>query len=63
MKGDPGSIPVSGRFPGEENGYPVRYSCLRNPWTEETGRSVESQSWTQLSDEHFHFHELTTDLD
>ena len=34
----------------------------RNPWTEETGRSVESQSWTQLSDEHFHFHELTTDL-
>ena len=29
--GDPGLIPESGRFPGEENGYPVQYSCLGNP--------------------------------
>ena len=29
--GDLGSIPGSGRFPGEENGYPLQYSCLRNP--------------------------------
>ena len=27
---DPGSIPGSGRFPGEGNGYPVQYSCLEN---------------------------------
>ena len=26
--GDPGSIPGSGRSPGEENGYPLQYSCL-----------------------------------
>ena len=29
--GDPGSIPGSGRSPGEENGYPLQYSCLENP--------------------------------
>ena len=28
---DPGSFPRSGRFPGEENGYPFQYSCLKNP--------------------------------
>ena len=26
-----GSIPRSGRFPGEGNGNPLQYSCLRNP--------------------------------
>ena len=29
--GDPGSIPESGRSPGEENGNPFRYSCLEIP--------------------------------
>ena len=29
--GEPGSIPGSGRSPGEENGYPLQYSCLENP--------------------------------
>ena len=29
--GDPGSIPGSGRSPGEENGSPLQYSCLGNP--------------------------------
>ena len=29
--GDVGSIPESGRFPGEENGNPFQYSCLGNP--------------------------------
>ena len=28
--GDPGSIPGSGRAPGERNGYPLQYSCLEN---------------------------------
>ena len=28
--GDQGSIPGSGRFPGEGNGYPLQYSCLEN---------------------------------
>ena len=26
-----GSIPESGRFPGEGNGNPLQYSCLENP--------------------------------
>ena len=30
-EGDPGSIPGSGRSPGEGNGYPLQYSCLGNP--------------------------------
>ena len=29
--GDLGSIPRLGRSPGEGNGYPLQYSCLRNP--------------------------------
>jgi len=29
--GDPGSIPGSGRSPGEGNGTPLQYSCLENP--------------------------------
>ena len=29
--GDPGSIPGSGRSPGERNGNPLQYSCLENP--------------------------------
>ena len=28
---DVGSIPGSGRSPGEENGNPLQYSCLENP--------------------------------
>ena len=28
--GDPGSIPRSGRFPGEGNGNPLQYACLEN---------------------------------
>ena len=28
--GDSGSIPGSGRSPGEGNGYPLQYSCLEN---------------------------------
>ena len=28
--GDPGSIPGSGRSPGEYNGNPFQYSCLEN---------------------------------
>ena len=29
--GDLGSIPRSGRSPGEGNGTPLQYSCLENP--------------------------------
>ena len=29
--GDVGSVPGSGRPPGERNGSPLQYSCLENP--------------------------------
>ena len=34
---DPSSIPGLGRSPREENGHPLQYSCLENPWTEKPG--------------------------
>ena len=33
--GDLGSTPGSGRSPGEGNGKPLRYSCLKNPMDRE----------------------------
>ena len=47
-----GSIPGSGRSPGEENGNPLQCSCLENPmdrgawWVLVHG---VTNSWTQLS--------------
>ena len=65
--GDVGSIPGSGRSPGEGNGNPVQYSCLEN--------SVDGGAWkaavhgvaegrTQLSDFTFtfHFHALKKEM-
>ena len=40
--GDMGSIPKSGRFPGEGDGNPLQYSCLGNPMDRE--RSLEGYS-------------------
>ena len=36
--GDLGSIPGSGRSPGEGNGNPLQYSCLENPMDRGPGR-------------------------
>ena len=51
--GDLGSIPVSGRSPGEGNGNPLQYSCLENlldggAWQATVLGVAKSQ--TQLSD-------------
>ena len=35
--GDAGSIPGSGRSPGERNGNPLQSSCLRNPMDRGSG--------------------------
>ena len=51
--GDLGSIPGSGRSPGEGNGNPLQYSCLKNPtdtgawWAAVHG---VAKSRTQLTD-------------
>ena len=59
--GDPGSVPVWGRSPGEGNGNPLQYSCLENPmdggtWLQSIGYSPwgckESDTTEWL---HFHF--------
>ena len=57
--GDLGSIPGSGRSPGEGNGNPLQYSCMENPmdggvwWAtiQSTGRK-ELDTTERL---HFHF--------
>ena len=38
--GDPGSIPGSGRAPGEGEGNPLQYSCLENPTDREAWRAT-----------------------
>ena len=38
--GDPGSIPRSGRFPGEGHGTHSSILAWITPWTEEPGESV-----------------------
>ena len=65
--GDLGSIPGTGRSPGEGNGYPLQYSFLENPldrgawWA--TVRGVD-EGRTQLSDFTFtfHFHALEKEM-
>ena len=50
---DLGSIPDLGRSPGEENGYPLQYSCLENPMDRGTWWATVyrvAKSWTWLSD-------------
>ena len=53
--GDMGSIPGSGRSPGEGNGNTFQYSCLGNPmdrgawWARVHGVTKESDTTEQLN--------------
>ena len=58
--GDLGLVPESGRSPGEENGYPLQYSCLENlhgqrnlagysPWDCKESDTTERLTHTQGS--------------
>ena len=51
--GDMGLIPGSGRPPGEQNGYPLQYSCLENSMDRGAwqvhGVSKESDTSQQLN--------------
>ena len=55
---DLGSIPGWGRSPGEQNGNPLQYSCMKNPmdgggwWATVHGVCKESDMTERL---HFHF--------
>ena len=54
--GDPGSVPGSGRSPGEGNSHPFQYCCLENSVEVELDelQSMGSQR-VRLSHSHFHF--------
>ena len=61
--GDPGSIPESGRSPGEWNGNPLQCSCLENPMDGEAWEAAVhgvAKSRTQLSNFTFTFHKKST---
>ena len=56
--GDLGSIPGSGRSPGEGNGYPLQYSCLKNSVNRGVWRATVhgvAKSCAGLRDFCFHF--------
>ena len=50
--GHPGLIPGAGRSPGEQNDYPLQYSCLENPMDRGVRRAIIrgiTKNWTQLN--------------
>ena len=59
--GNLGSIPGSGRSPGEGNGNPLQYSCLENPmdrgtwWATVHGVAKESDTTERLHFTSLHF--------
>ena len=67
--GELGLIPGSGRSPAEGNGYPLQYSCLRNPmdrgaWQATVHRAAKELYMTErLTLSLFHFHLYHTHLD
>ena len=59
--GDTGSFHASGRSPGVRNGNPLQYSCLENSMDRGTWQARVhgvTKCWIQLSDFHFHSHNL-----
>ncbi|CAM9628804.1 unnamed protein product, partial [Rangifer tarandus platyrhynchus] len=48
--GDLGSIPGSGRSPGEVNGYPFQYSCLKNSMDRTVWRTTVMKIFTSSLD-------------
>ena len=45
-----------GKIPGEDNGYPLQYSCLENSMDRGDWQATlygVTKSWTRLSDKHF----------
>ena len=62
--GGPGSIPGSERSPGEGNGNPLQYSCLKNPHGQ--GSLVGHIPWghkeSDMTEQLTHFHTQLTCL-
>ena len=65
--GDLGSIPGSGRSPGEGNGNPLQYSCLENPmdrgaWWATVHGVAKSRTRLSVVTFTFHFHALEKEM-
>ena len=69
--GDMGSIPGSGRSPGEGNGNPLHYSCLENAmdggarratvhWVAKTVQMTEVTEYTHAADMEMQLHAYVT---
>ena len=62
--GDLGSIPGSGRSPGEGSGNPLQYYCLENPmergawWATVHGVAKSRTRLSDLTFTNFHFHNI-----
>ena len=64
---DVGSIPESGRSPGEGNGNPLQYSCLENPmdggaWWATVHEVAKSRTRLSNITLTFHFHALEKEM-
>ena len=61
-----GSIPGSGRFPGEGNGNPLQYSCLKKSRGQKSlmgyGPKDHKESDTTINHTHTHTHTYTRTL-
>ena len=61
--GDPGSIPGSGKSPGEGNADPLQYSCLENPMDRGAWWAIGlgiAKSQTHLSETENHWTDLSS---
>ena len=52
--GDPGSIPGSGRFPGERTDNPLWYSCLENPMDRGAWQAISHEVTESDTTKHTH---------
>ena len=54
-----------GRSPGEENGYSLQYSYIKNSMDRGAWQAigpVVTNSWTRLSEKHFHLHSSSLEI-
>ena len=58
-EGDPGSIPSSGRSPGEGNGNPLQYSCSPHPAKKKGAQRNNGGDATKCVDYNFTLYNFT----